>query len=82
MFNWNRFKRGEIAVHCNTDEKAKDFLEKCKSREITWGYGYKSTKTLWHLFKEKTIYTCKKSELKLGSRLGISKKIEIVKWER
>ncbi|NFC29216.1 hypothetical protein EXM98_04775 [Clostridium botulinum] len=35
-FNWNEFKKGEIVVHCDTKEKAKDFLNKCVSNNIRW----------------------------------------------
>ncbi|HCL4447107.1 TPA: hypothetical protein N2D16_002712 [Clostridium botulinum] len=35
-FNWDEFKKGEIVVHCDTKEKAKDFLNKCVSNNIRW----------------------------------------------
>lgn len=42
-FNWEEFKNGEIAVHCDTEEKANDFLKECNKQGITWTDGDKTT---------------------------------------
>ena len=34
MFNWEKFKEGKIAVHCDTKEKAIDFLNECERHLI------------------------------------------------
>lgn len=36
MFNWNDFKNGQIYVHCNTEEKAKNFIKKCYENDCKW----------------------------------------------
>ena len=37
-FNWDEFKNkdNKIAVHCKTEEEAKDFCERCISKEWKW----------------------------------------------
>lgn len=61
QFNWEEFKDGnnKIAVHCKTEEEAKDFCKQMHEHGLKW---YNSTKsyierTNWHVFKEKTCYT-------------------------
>lgn len=36
IFNWEDFKNGKIAVLCNTEELARDFLHKCDEQGIMW----------------------------------------------
>lgn len=36
-FNWFEFKKGKVAVNCDTEEKAMDFLNKCKEHELKQG---------------------------------------------
>src|SRR5574344_204754 len=43
MFNWKEFKEGKIAVHCDTEEKANDFLKGCDEQGIKWNSGSKAT---------------------------------------
>ena len=53
-FNWEDFKNGKIAVHCDTEEKAKDFLKECEKQEIKWVCGDKAThNTRYKRYKEK-----------------------------
>ncbi|HDK7180744.1 TPA: hypothetical protein PTW06_003664 [Clostridium botulinum] len=35
-FNWNEFKKGEIVIHCDTKEKAINFLSECNLQNIKW----------------------------------------------
>ncbi|NEZ84560.1 hypothetical protein EXN54_20285 [Clostridium botulinum] len=35
-FDWNEFKKGKIVVHCDTKEKAINFISKCNSQNIKW----------------------------------------------
>ena len=35
-FNWNEFKKEKIAVHCNTMQGTKDFINKCYENNIDW----------------------------------------------
>jgi len=37
-FDWDAFKAGKIAVHCDTEEKAKAFLKECEERGYKWGH--------------------------------------------
>lgn len=58
-FDWEEFKNGSIAVHCDTEEKAKDFLKKCDKRDIKWSFGEGTIKgnNRWNCYKEKTCYS-------------------------
>ncbi|MBN3354028.1 hypothetical protein [Clostridium botulinum] len=38
-FNWNEFKKGKIAVCCDTREKAINFLSECNLNNIKWADG-------------------------------------------
>ena len=56
-FNWENFKNGKIAVHCDTEEKAKDFLKECEKQGMKWVCGDKATHhTRYKRYKEKTAY--------------------------
>lgn len=85
MFDWDRFKKGEIAVHCDTEEKAKDFLKECKNRNINWCTGRDVTKrNYWEEYKEDTCYCCFDGDSKLGyadCEFYISEGKEILKWK-
>ncbi|AUN19988.1 hypothetical protein RSJ22_00380 (plasmid) [Clostridium botulinum] len=35
-FNWDEFKKGEIVIHCDTKEKAINFLGECNLQNIKW----------------------------------------------
>lgn len=35
-FDWDAFKAGKVAVHCDTEEKAKAFLKECEEHELKW----------------------------------------------
>ena len=85
MFDWDRFKNGEIAVHCDIEGKAKDFLKECKNRNINWCTGRDVTKrNYWEEYKEDTCYCCFDGDSKLGYadyEFYISEGREIIKWE-
>lgn len=38
-FNWEDFKNGKISVYCDTEEKAKDFMEECDKQGLKWCSG-------------------------------------------
>lgn len=86
MFDWDRFGNGEIAVHCDTEEKAKDFLKECEKRDIGWSSGKKANhNTNWDSYKIDTCYSCyilRERELGYGSKHFFKKEgLEIIKWE-
>ena len=85
-FDWERFKNGKIAVHCDTEEKANDFLKECDKKGIKWISG-KETVNLnnWDDEREDTIYCCfnRNSKLEYAELSYIyrsGKKIKIIKW--
>ena len=57
FIDWDEFKAGKIAVHCNTEEKAKAFLRECDARGIKWCGGDKASKeTRYHVYGVNTCY--------------------------
>lgn len=58
-FDWSAFKgNGNIAVHCQTEEEAKQFLSLMDEHGMTWinGDRYKTTSTRWSKNNERTCY--------------------------
>lgn len=59
-FSWYKFNYENIAVHCETEELAKDFLNECKKHNLnTWANGEKvnPNKTYWNRYKCDTCYS-------------------------
>ncbi|KEI90735.1 hypothetical protein N493_15105 [Clostridium botulinum B2 433] len=44
-FDWNEFKKGKVVVHCDTKEKAINFISKCNSYNMKWSDGTKVKST-------------------------------------
>jgi hypothetical protein len=58
-FDWQSFKSGKFAVHCDTEEKANAFLKECDEQGIKWCSGSApSSNTNFNRYKEKTSYRC------------------------
>ena len=57
-FSWEAFKIGKIAVHCDTEDRAKAFLAECQAQGIVWrgGSSISPTKTEWDAYEEDTVY--------------------------
>lgn len=56
-FNWEKFKKGYINIHCDTEEKANDFLKECHNKGITWNGGSNLLDhNNWDMYKENTCY--------------------------
>jgi hypothetical protein len=62
LFDWQAFKSGKFAVHCDTEEKAKAFLKECDEQGIKWCTGARpiveQKETRWNGYKERTAYGC------------------------
>lgn len=60
-FNWEEFKdkNNKIAVHCKTEEEAKDFCKQMHEHGLRWCNHTDSyiKRTNWHICKEKTCYS-------------------------
>ena len=85
MFDWDRFKNGEIAVHCDTEEKANNFLNECDKQGIAWTDGDKTTEiNCWFWYEKNTSYACSCGKSKLAFdflEYHKDKGLEIIKWE-
>jgi hypothetical protein len=56
-FDWPSFKSGKFAVHCDTEEKAREFLKECDAQGIKWSSGASCLGEVnWKYYKEKTCY--------------------------
>lgn len=55
-FNWEDFKNGKIAVHCDTKDKATDFVNKCYEYGIRWLFKANDDITLWEEYENDTFY--------------------------
>lgn len=51
-FNWNEFRNNKMAVHCKTEEEAKDFIKVAYENDCKWNNRDKS-------FTNFDIYGCK-----------------------
>ena len=84
MFNWEKFKKGEIAVHCDTKEKAINFLKECDTQGVKWkcGGNLKSL-TKWDFYERETVYGCCDGDSRLyyGTDIYYAEHdIPIIKW--
>lgn len=83
-FNWEKFKEGEIAVHCNTRDKARNFLELCTKKEIGWTSGSDiNLNELKYMYDDKTCYVFKKLGISYSNLQYLTKinEYEIIEWE-
>ena len=55
-FNWEDFKNDKIAVHCDTEEKAKDFVQECYKYGIKWLCEANDDATFWGKYENDTFY--------------------------
>lgn len=56
-FNWNEFRNNKMAVHCKTEEEAKDFIKVAYENDCKWSDRYRSF-TNFDVYGCKTTYTC------------------------
>lgn len=83
-FDWERFKTGNIAVHCKTREEAVDFFRKAKEDGITWNSGEELSpegETLWKYNGSCTYYLYSGKGILITSGETVEKEnIEILEW--
>lgn len=57
-FDWNKFKKENIVVHCKTEEEANDFCREMHKHGMRWNEGRSYLeKTEYYVFKEATCYS-------------------------
>jgi len=56
-FDWDAFKAGKIAVHCDTEEKAKEFVAECKSRFPHECRRWENGEANWCSYEDETTYS-------------------------
>lgn len=56
-FDWDKFKTEKIAVHCKTEEEAKDFCKKMHEQGMKWKFGVSYIeKQYYDVYQEKMCY--------------------------
>lgn len=82
-YQWNEFKYTRIAVLCDTEDKAKEFIKECYERDMTWNKHSSPLDTHWDVCKTDTCYCFSYN----GSHLGYADKpffqqanCKIIKW--
>ena len=77
-FNWQEFNNENIAVHCKTEEEAKNFIKECYKHGFKWfDASYNSDTTNW-IHKQNTCYEFYYS-LKYGN-LHCFSNYKIIEW--
>lgn len=83
-FNWEAFKRGRIAVWCETEELKKDFLLQCDNNGIMWGKSKPSDNTHIKCYADDNFSAY---SFHYGNSFGISsyewfqaRGVKIIKW--
>jgi len=54
--HWNKFNNESLAVHCESEDLAKEFLKYCQDKGMRWHGGGVLLDTQWEEHKEKTCY--------------------------
>lgn len=55
-FDWTSFKSGKFAVHCDTEEKAREFLKEAGEHDVRWNSGEITSKRFIWIYREQTCY--------------------------
>lgn len=78
MFNWDEFRNEKVAVWCDTEEKAREFIEECFARDLKLTF---EAKILHYLrYENETCYSFKKS-LKFSSKdFAENQDYKIIEW--
>ncbi len=82
-FNWDEFKNGKVAVNCDTEEKAKEFVKECFERGMKW-VNFTESKTMFDWYKKYTCYDYKIDENRLmyaDKKFYKNNGYKIIKWE-
>ena len=82
-FNWEDFKNGKIAVHCDTKEKARYFLKKCKEKGFIWNdeSDISPNDYSWASYKEETTYSMGEKGIMFGDiDVHENENLKIIKW--
>lgn len=83
-FDWNEFIKGNVAVHCDTEEKTSDFLKKCHDKGMAWRNGDSLLDySLWDTHEENTCYLCcnYNNRISYGDLDYFEEDYKIVEWE-
>lgn len=83
-FNWEDFENGKIAVNCDTEENAENFIEICLLRGLKWVNCKDGIYTYWKNHKENTAYCCFRGFKDIGysnKKYYKTKGITVLKFE-
>lgn len=83
MFNWDEFKNKKVAVNCDTEEKAREFIKECYKRGLKWSVPTEKH-TMFDWYKKDTCYEYEIDENRLmfaDKKFYKSNGYKIIKWE-
>lgn len=63
---WNEFKNEKFVIHCDTEEKANEFLKHCEENGIGWIWENATDKNYYDRNFDKTCYRYDKDDLTLS----------------
>ena len=62
MIDWQAFKRGEFAVRCDTEDKARALLRECANEGMHW-LGTRNPLTSYTRWEENEMDTCYRADI-------------------
>jgi len=85
MFNWDEFRNEKVAVNCDTEEKAKEFVKECHKRGMKWEKCTEN-QTMFDWYKNDTCYNFETDEnenrlMCCDKSYYERKNYKIIKWE-
>ena len=85
-FDWNKFKNEKIAVWCDTEEKAREFVKECYKRGMKWSSSSLENETYFVQYKKDTCYDFytdgNKNKLMFCDKFYYERNnYKIIKWE-
>jgi len=79
-FNWDKFKNEKIAVWCDSEERAKEFVEECHRKGLGWGSC--SFIKEWDIHKSQSCYCYNTDSLRYSFKKFYEQEgCKIIKWE-
>jgi len=83
-FNWDEFRNEKVAVNCDTEEKAREFIKECHLRNLRWEFS-RDNVTNYHVYNSKTCFSfgfANKGVIEFSSFSFYKQKgYKIIKWE-
>jgi len=77
-FDWDGFRAGKFAVHCETEQQAEAFLRACHERGMHWCHRTVLGGSCWKIDKERTCYHYSRGVMHADTEFYASRGIPVV----